>query len=560
MAQEIAINGMFDYKFLDSKNELKNYYIGVINGAIWKDILTQYPTKLTSAYDNWTFSNSKCSFAVYKDKLFIANGKDYVWIYDGNKQIVSQMGAPMAMVGAVGNVVGDFAYAVTYITAGGEEVLGSISNIVHCVNNQVILDLPLGYAGVTSRKIYRAYNGVYSNLDLLTTIGDNTTTSYIDNLLYVPVATPINPIPAINNELPKPYFVTVFNNRLIGCKADKTPTQIFLSEAGIEMFDSANFVDISNFSDDNTEITGIGVDFSTVVVGTLRNIYILNIGTTIGVTPTRVNIGFLDGYSIVRLPAFGDFSGGLMFVSSNNDVRILSGIDALPVSTSINNVRSDNWAQNIRGSLDNVLKGYKNIYAVYYNYKYILVIDGNKYVFDIRTKGWTYHQIETKNYKSSPYVLAILGNNLYNGQVKLDTSISDKNIVIIEREYSTIDYNGEDVPAYIESPQINVSDKYKFIEKLIIWFIPTEDNELQIKVVCDDDTEFAPTYKFQVLGGAFDPEAFLSTDYETYKEMDYRVYNIQKPARWFKFKINNDIGNCSIQGWGIYNQNISNKE
>jgi hypothetical protein len=555
-----AINGMVEYKFLNSDNELINYDVGIINGYIYRDILTSSPQKLTSAYDNWTFANSKCSFAVYNDKLFIANGKDYVWVYDGNKQIVSQMGAPEAEVGAVGNVVGDFAYAITYTTAGGEEVVGSISNIVHTVGNKVELTLPLGYAGCTARKIYRAYNGIYSNLDLLATISDNTTLTYTDNTLYVPISTPANPIPAINNELPKPYFLQVFNNRLIGCVDDKAPTQLFITEAGLEVFDSATFTDISNFGDDNTAIVGMGIDFSTVIVGTQKNVYLLTIDTTISVSPSRVNTGFLDGYSVVRLPAFADFTGGLMFVSSNYDIRILNGLDALPVSTSINNVRSNNWAQNIRGSLDNVLRGYDNMYAIYYNYKYHLVIDGNKFVFDIRTNGWTYHNIETENYESKPYILAILRGNLYNGQVKSDATISDKDIVAIEQEYMSLTYKGEEVPAYIESPQINVSDKYKFVEKLIIWFIPSEDNEFTIKVICDDETEFVSDYDFQVLGGAFSDTDFLSTDYEIYKEMDYKIFNIQKPVRWFKFRLENNIGMASVQGWGIYTQEMQNKE
>lgn len=559
MTQVIAINGIFEYNFLDSNNELKTEQIGVINGSIWKNILSN-EIKLTSAYDTWIFSNSKCSFSVYNDKLYIVNGKDYPWVYDGNLGIVSQLGAPFATASFSGNVIGLFSYAITYVTAGGEEVLGTISNIVNAVNNKVVLNIPLGYAGVTSRKIYRAYNGIYSNLDLLATVSDNTTLLYIDDVAYTPVVTPVSPIPDINNECPKPYFVKVFNNRLILTKCDKTPTQFFVSDAGLEVIDSANFVDISNYGDDNTPINGIEIEFSNVMVGSEKHWYLINIGTTITVSPTRVNVGIKDGYSLVRLPSFADFPGGLMFVSSSNDIRILNGLDALPVSTSLNNIRSDNWAQDIRGSLENDLKGYSNIYAIYYNYKYHLVLDGNKYVFDIRTQGWTYHSIETATYKSSPYILAVLNNELYNGQVVSDSTISDSNIVFIEKEYSSITYRGEDVPAYIESPEINVGDKYKYIEKLVIWFVPNEDNLFNITVITDDETEYTNSKEFQVLGGAFDASAYYPTDFEIAKDMDYRVYNIQKPVRWFKFKLENNVGLSSIQGWGVYTQQLNNKE
>lgn len=560
MIQNVSINGIFDYKFLDSNNELKNYYIGVINGNIYKDILTSTPTKLTSPYDTWQFQDSKCSFAVYNDKLFIANGKDYIFVYDGNSEIVSQMGAPMAKVAGIGNITGTFAYAITFITAGGEEITGTISNNVFCNGNKVELTLPLGYDGTTSRKIYRAYNGDYSKLDLLATIADNTTLKYVDNILYNPLAPILNPIPEINNELPKPYFIKSVKGRLIGCKCDNLPTQLFITDAGLEIFDSAKFIDISNFGDDNTPIEGMGIDFSSLIVGTKKNMYLLSIEDTVKVYPTRVNTGIKDGYSVVQIPTQGNFPGGLMFVSSNNDIRILSGLDALPVPTSINNVQSLNWAQNIRGSLDNVLRGYLNMYAIYFNNKYILVIDGDKYVFDIRTSGWTFESIETENYQSKPYILAILGNDLYNGQVKLDTSISDKNIVVIEREYSEFDYMGQEVPAFIESAEINVSEKYKFLEKLLFWFKLTEKNEFKIKVICDDETEFSPTYDFSLIGGAYSNDNFIQTDYDIYKELDYRIYNIQKPARWVKFRIENNVGNGAIQGWDLFYDDIRNKE
>lgn len=554
---DININGLFEYKYLDSNNELKTEEIGIINNFLYKNILST-PKKIQASYDTWQFSDSKCSFAIYQDKLYIANGKDYIYIYDGNKGILTQQGAPFVKASSYGYLTGLFAYAITYITAGGEEVLGSISNIVNAVNNKIVLDLPLGYDGVISRKIYRAYNGDYSNLILIANISDNTTLQYIDNIPYgSEIGTPI---PTINNELPKPYFIKVFNGRLIGCKCDKTPTQLYITEAGLDIFDSANFLDITNFGDDNTEITGLGVDFSYVVVFSEKNVFLLTIGTTNSLTITRVNVGCKDGFSIVKLPSFADFPGGIMFVSSNNDIRILNGLDALPVSTSVNNIRSDNWAQNIRGTLENDLKGSPNIYSIYYNYKYHLIVNGNKYIFDIRTNGWTYHNIETENYKSNPYVLGILNNELYNGQVAFDSSISDDNIVLIEKEYSDITYRGEEVPAFLESSQINVSDKYSFVEKLIIWYLPTEENKMKITVITDDDIEYQEEADFELVDGVFENDYFTQTDFNIAKNMDYKVFNIYKNIRWLKFKIENNIGNCSIQGWGIYSQPLSNKE
>ena len=77
-----------------------------------------------------------------------------------------------------------------------------------------------------------------------------------------------------------------------------------------------------------------------------------------------------------------------MFVSSNNDVRILIGLRALPVATSLDNISSENIASNIRGTLFNALNTPSNIYAEYFEYKYHLVVDGKKFVYDIRNNAY----------------------------------------------------------------------------------------------------------------------------------------------------------------------------
>lgn len=85
-----------------------------------------------------------------------------------------------------GNVEnGAHRYVVTFVTASGETQAGDISAAVtvadKTVNGKVALSaIPIGGSLVTSRKIYRtvAAGSVYL---LLTTLADNTTTTYTDN-------------------------------------------------------------------------------------------------------------------------------------------------------------------------------------------------------------------------------------------------------------------------------------------------------------------------------------------------------------------------------------------
>lgn len=87
---------------------------------------------------------------------------------------------------AAGNVDdGDHQYLVTFVTADGETEAGQQSAVVTVadkdVNGKVTVSaIPLGGSLVTSRKIYRTVAGG-STFKLLTTLADNTTTSYTDN-------------------------------------------------------------------------------------------------------------------------------------------------------------------------------------------------------------------------------------------------------------------------------------------------------------------------------------------------------------------------------------------
>ena len=99
--------------------------------------------------------------------------------------------APTALTAALagagaGNVDnGAHRYAVTFVTADGETELGEFSAELtvsdKSTNGQVALtNIPLGGSFVTSRKIYRTLAGG-SLYALLTTLANNTATTYTDN-------------------------------------------------------------------------------------------------------------------------------------------------------------------------------------------------------------------------------------------------------------------------------------------------------------------------------------------------------------------------------------------
>ncbi len=91
--------------------------------------------------------------------------------------------APTLTDQAAGNVTGAIEYAVTFLTNEGETLLGATSSPLTVANRTIRLtNIPLGGAGTLSRNIYRARDGL-GQWKLVTTIANNTTTLYDDNIL-----------------------------------------------------------------------------------------------------------------------------------------------------------------------------------------------------------------------------------------------------------------------------------------------------------------------------------------------------------------------------------------
>lgn len=99
--------------------------------------------------------------------------------------VAAPTSAPTLAVSGSGILNATYYYLVTYVTANGETNNGTLSASVAPANQQVNLtNIPIGPAGVTARRIYRTKanpSWPYPTY-LLTTINDNTSTTYTDNV------------------------------------------------------------------------------------------------------------------------------------------------------------------------------------------------------------------------------------------------------------------------------------------------------------------------------------------------------------------------------------------
>ena len=517
------IDGLFQYSYLRSNtssfsNEtiqtIVNTELIVCGGKLYKN--KNVPELIYSG-----FQKGKCQFTILNDKVFIVNGKDYIKIYNGSTNIVTEMGAPEAIVqNEASPLDGTYYYAMTYVTAGGEEVLGTVSNIVSPNQEKVLLNIPIGYAGTLQRKIYRTeVNG--TTLKLLVTIANNTDLTYLDDTADSSLGAEI---PAINNECPKPKYITTSSTfKLVAAGDKKFPSQAYVSDTNVEILDKANFTDISNRGVDNSPIVGISDDYDQIIIGTKKQIYFVNTSETVTtVTVTRANIGVLDGFSMVKMPSNSGFAGGVMFVASDRTVRVMNGNYSDPVPTSLDNIKTENWAQTIRGSLSNALGSYQNIHAEYYDYKYHLVIDSKIYVYDTRLLGWHLLEFRTENNLCTPNLLVNFDDEaLYIGK---------RNNGYIEKMYSDTLYIGDDLPAYIKFPYWAVSEDLKFFRELHIYYLKQSELDIQVNINVGDNTNSVINEAVnEVTTQVFSSDDYDSNYYETGSiREDYKVIYLNK--------------------------------
>lgn len=542
-----SIDGLIEYNYLNDENRLNTLNLIFCDGKIYQNF--DNPQLI---YEG--MSKGIVKTAVLNDKLFIVNGVDYPLVFNGRN--FWQMGAPEAVQTIESGVLsGSYYYAISYITNNNnEEVLGTISNTISVEGRKIKLNLPIGYSSTTKRKIYRTEAGG-SELKFVAEIEDNTTLEYVDNLEDEELG---DVMPEVNNECPRPKFIESNYFRLIGVGDEMYPTQAYVSDPNVEILDKANYIDVTNRAGDNSKITGLSKDYNLIIIASEKQIYTLDVsGETSSVTTTRANVGCKDGYSMVAVPAEGNFSGGVLFVSPDNTVRLLNGNYAQPIATSLDNIKTENWAQIISGSLAVDLQSYVNLSAVYYDFKYHLAVDKYIYVFDIRRLAWSILKFETENNLCNIRVLYTPNPTLL--------LVGRANGGFVERMYQKIKYKDEDLKASVIFPFWAVSSKQKYFRDLIIYFerATNLDIDVTIRVGEQQNSEF--TTKINDTGGEdygdYDRKYFSEFFYETgYASEDFREIHINQYGFWIQFEVTMPSKLTLIRGIQLVYDEISNKE
>ena len=538
-----GIDGIYEFRYIGPLSTLIKENIVVVDGKVIKDFLG------TSVimHEGLT-AGHKCTFAVLNDKLFISNGYDDVLVYDGTNAY--EMGAPLAKnLGAVGVLTGAYYYAITYEKDGVELVTGAVSNTVNPSSNSITVTCPIGPSGITKRDLYRTEAGG-TQLKHLYNLNDNTTTTYVDNIADGSLGADI---PSINSEAPKPKFITVIHERLVGVGVSRRPNYLYYSETEIEsLFATIGVTDVSGQGNDNTGLTGMAEDYDLIVVFSEKRIYTVDLsGETASVRQTTSNVGCLDGNSIAKVPPNLTFKGGLMFVSNEYDVRVFNGNLAVNLSTSFDNLATENFSAQLNPVAMRLNMENEELEGRFFDYKYHLIIDKDIYIFDIRIMGWSKYFIKTASYSPEYRKFGILGDKFYIGQ---------KNTGIVEEMYQTELYRDEPVNAFFETAELLVGSNYKYWKDLVIYYGNTGNVQQNVVVTPDNNSNLSKTLSFALTADGFDSNYFSPAFFETATNTDdYKVGHINEYARWmrFRFECNSKF---NFRGFKMTVDGITNKE
>src|SRR5512139_1700373 len=201
-------------------------------------------------------------FVSYGDHLYGGNGFDENKMIDNNLtvgkwQITAPDSALTSGAGPAGNVNGTYYYYYTFYDSvnGIESPPSPVSTVLTVSSKQVSLSNIDTSANtlVTQRRVYRTLTGgtVYY---LLTTIADNTTTTYTDNLpdTTIGAATNVSDVDG-TSVLPNCNIFALFENRVF-CAGDYLqPQRVYYTEAN----ELGKYIPLTNYQDFAITVTAM---------------------------------------------------------------------------------------------------------------------------------------------------------------------------------------------------------------------------------------------------------------------------------------------------------------
>lgn len=332
-----------------------------------------------------TITNIKTDFSTsgetfyhhqYMNHYFVGSATNGIWVYDNTS--IWQLGyeipasAPTAADAGAGVMgAGTYLYKVTYYYADGEsDPCASYATVTISGSHQVALsDIPVSSdSRVTQRKIYRT-EADGTTYNLLTTISNNTATTYADNV----------PDSGLGAEMDEDNDYTDIRNckfsinhkgRMWYAGDSSNPSRLYYSKSlHPESNPSTYYWDIAD--GDGDEITGLAVNLGALVIFKKYSTWVITGDTPTGTSADMVLENLNPKIGCVSADTIDNAGNDLLFLSPSNGVQRLHRV----ILASSETMDSEALSDKISNTIDNLNKDYLYIcHAQTYDNKYFLFV------------------------------------------------------------------------------------------------------------------------------------------------------------------------------------------
>lgn len=359
-------DGLFTANYSDGTQSLTAFFDDsayVLSGTTFVTI--------ASSQGQFTGGN-RVDSTMYQDIIFFGQGSE-PYKYNGTDFTRHGIDEPSNTISAVtggtaaGNLNGSYSYKVAYINsyaASGDISSGAVT--VTAANEDIVLtSIPVAPQsfGVSSRGIYRTDAGgaVYK---LITTIADNTTTTFNDNVASSAAGASAD----LDAGKPPNWIYAVTMQDRIFCVDEQNRSYVYYSNLGDPfVFASTNFIKANR--DDGETITGLGVHSNSLMIyKSDYSVWALYMPTTDSSTwvliKTNANYGCGSHRSIVS------YAGSQIYLGTKGDkvtgFYALTGNLAEPQATNFisSDLFGDDRSDRIEKDIFDIQESYKDNVAV----------------------------------------------------------------------------------------------------------------------------------------------------------------------------------------------------
>ena len=442
----------------------------------------------------------------FMNHFYMANGEDSIQVYNGTD--IWDIGYPIpddnvtTAEGSAGVLeAGTYKYKVTFGYVDGEsnpceedeEVTITASKKIN------VTAIPIGGSRVVSRKLYRTIKDG-EEYNLLTTINDNTTTTYEDNI-------PDSGLGAVmdedNDEPPICKYVINHKGRMWFAGDPDNPSRLYFSKAlHPESVGPFAYWDIGR--DDGDIITGIKVNLGALIIFKQYSTWVLS-----GDQPTGENADMIlekvnPTIGCINNKAISHAGNDLLFLTPNMGIHRLHRILLASTETMDSEALSDKIFETI-STLNRA--AFDKAHSIVFKHKFFLFVpSGNNedinssIVLDLRkiypsedyTIAWT--KYTNMNFDSSTIYLDNEGEHLYVG--------SNENGHLYELEVTTSD-DGTPIEASATTKWYDIENfaSYKVPRALFTYGRASEDYKFNIRLYRNEGNNIVNQDLYSFEGG-----------------------------------------------------------